>query len=62
MQRVENADGTATCVQGLSLDLLDVMLDLDPGMLVWSARVTRSPHEGAVQRLFWWLPENKLGT
>ncbi len=62
MQRVENADGTATCVQDLSLDLLDVMLDLDPGMLVWSARVSGSAHEREVQLLLWLLQENKLGT
>ena len=35
----------------LDLDLLDVMLDLDPGMLAWSPPRTRSVRKGLVERV-----------
>ena len=35
----------------LDLDLLDVMYDLDPGMLAWSPPRTRSVRKGLVERV-----------
>ena len=40
---------SSSCTGEIDLDLLDVMLDLDPGALVWSPRQNASDNEVGTQ-------------
>lgn len=49
--RARRGDATSPWPPGdLDLDLRDVMLDLDPGMLAWTPPRTRLDREGGVER------------
>lgn len=53
-RRAPGTPGTATQYRSRSteidLDLLDVMLDLDPGMLAWTPPRTRVVSKGHIER------------